>query len=115
MGACVIEKHFTLDRAMEGPDHKASLEPDELKAMVMAIRNIEKALGYGIKKASPSESKNRVVARKSIIAAQSIKAGEFFTIANITIKRPGNGINPMRWDEIIGQQASRDYAEDELI
>jgi len=115
MGASVIEKHFTLDRNMEGPDHKASLEPDELKAMVTAIRNIEKALGDGIKRASPSEIKNIAVARKSIVAARSINAGEIFTADNLAIKRPGNGINPMRWDEILGKEASRDYAEDEVI
>lgn len=115
MGASVIEKHFTLGRTMEGPDHKASLEPDELKAMVIAIRNIEKALGDGIKKASPSELKNIVIARKSIVAARPIKIGETFTKINLAIKRPGNGINPMRWDEIIGKKASRDYAEDDLI
>lgn len=115
MGASVVEKHFTLDKTMEGPDHKASLEPDELKAMVIAIRNIEKALGDGIKKASPSELKNIVIARKSIVAARPIKIGETFTKINLAIKRPGNGINPMRWDEIIGKKASRDYAEDDLI
>lgn len=115
MGASVVEKHFTLDKTMEGPDHKASLEPDELKAMVIAIRNIEKALGDGIKKASPSELKNIVIARKSIVAARPIKIGEAFTKINLAIKRPGNGINPMRWDEIIGKKACRDYAEDDLI
>ncbi|MDP1604433.1 MAG: N-acetylneuraminate synthase [Legionella sp.] len=115
MGACVIEKHFTLDRTMKGPDHKASLEPDELKAMVAAIRNIEKALGDGIKKASPSEIKNMTVARKSIVAAQAIKAGEMFTADNLTIKRPGKGINPMRWDEVLNRQASRDFSPDEPI
>ena len=115
MGACVIEKHFTLDRTMKGPDHKASLEPDELKAMVTAIRNIEKALGDGIKKASLSEIKNIVVARKSIVSAHPIKAGEIFTTANLAIKRPGNGINPMRWDEVLNRQASRDFSPDEPI
>jgi len=115
MGASIIEKHFTLDKTMEGPDHKASLEPDELKAMVNAIRNIEKALGNGIKKASPSELKNIVIARKSIVAARPIKIGETFTTTNLAIKRPGNGINPMRWDEIIGTYATRDYSVDDLI
>jgi N,N'-diacetyllegionaminate synthase len=115
MGATVIEKHFTLDRNMEGPDHKASLEPDELKAMVQAIRNIEKALGNGIKKPSPSELKNKPVARKSIVAARDIKEGEEFTEENLTAKRPGTGISPMRWDEVIGRKAGRDYNIDELI
>lgn len=115
MGASVIEKHFTLDKNMEGPDHKASLEPDELKAMVLAIRNIEKALGNGHKKRSPSETKNMSIARKSIVAARAIRKGELFTEENLTIKRPGNGISPMRWDEMIGQVAQQDYQEDELI
>lgn len=115
MGATVIEKHFTLDREMEGPDHKASLEPDELIAMVKAIRNIEKALGNGIKKPSFSEAKNMAVARKSIVAACPIREGESFTAANITIKRPGNGISPIRYDEIIGTNAKKDYEADELI
>ncbi len=115
MGAAVIEKHFTLDRTMEGPDHKASLEPDELIAMVKAIRNIEKALGTGIKKPSPSEAKNMAIARKSIMAARPIQKGEILSSGNMTIKRPGNGISPMRWDEIVGTTASKDYQEDELI
>lgn len=115
MGASVIEKHFTLDRRMEGPDHKASLEPDELRAMVAAIRNIEKALGEGIKKPSPSEAKNMAVARKSIVAARPIRAGEVFTSENIAIKRPGSGISPMRYDEIVGERAARDYEEDEPL
>lgn len=115
MGATVIEKHFTLDREMEGPDHKASLEPNELVAMVKAIRNIEKALGDGIKKPSPSEIKNMNIARKSIVAARPIHKGEFLSNDNMTIKRPGNGVNPMRWDEILGSVASKDYQEDELI
>ena len=115
MGASVIEKHFTLDKNMVGPDHKASLEPYELETMVKAIRNIEKALGDGIKKPSKSESKNIEIARKSIVAKRDIKKGEKFTEENLTIKRPGNGISPMRWDEILGQIASRDYKEDELI
>jgi len=115
LGARVIEKHFTLDKTMEGPDHKASLEPDELKAMVRAIRNIEKALGSGIKKPSPSELKNKPIARKSIVAARNIQKGEVFSEENITVKRPGNGISPMRWDEVIGQRASKVYKQDELI
>ncbi len=115
LGACVIEKHFTLDCNMEGPDHRASLNPQGLKDMVSAIRNIELALGDGIKKASPSEYKNLAIARKSIVAKQNIKAGEAFTQDNITVKRPGTGISAMRWDEIIGTKASRDYVEDELI
>ena len=115
LGATVIEKHFTLDRNMEGPDHKASLEPDELKAMVDSIRHIEKALGNGIKTRSPSEKKNLAVARKSIVAKKSIKAGETLTEENITVKRPGTGISPMRWFDVLGSKAARDFAEDELI
>ena len=115
MGATVIEKHFTLDRNMEGPDHKASLEPDELKAMVKAIRNIEKALGSGIKQPSPSELKNKPIARKSIVAARDIKEGEEFTEENLTTKRPGTGISPMRWDEMIGRTAGKNYKTDEII
>jgi N,N'-diacetyllegionaminate synthase len=115
MGASVIEKHFTLDRNLPGPDHKASLEPNELKAMVEAIRNIEKALGDGIKKPSKSESKNIEIARKSIVAKRDIKRGEKFTEENLTVKRPGNGISPMRWDEIIGKTAVKNYKKDEQI
>jgi len=115
LGARVIEKHFTLDKNMKGPDHKASLEPKELKTMVEAIRNIKKALGDGVKKPSPSELKNKLIARKSIVAAKSIKASEIFTADNLTVKRPGTGISPMRWDEIIETKAKRDYQEDELI
>ena len=115
MGASCIEKHFTLDKTMEGPDHKASLEPDELKAMVKAIRNIEVALGSSIKKPSKSETPNIKVARKSIVAATSIKKGELLTADNLAIKRPGNGISPMRWDEIVGGVAAKDYLADELI
>lgn len=115
MGAEIIEKHFTLDKTLPGPDHVASLEPQELKAMVESIRNIEKAKGTGIKQVSSSEKKNIAIARKSIIAALDIKAGEAFTEENLTVKRPGNGINPMRWDEVIGQVAKRDFVEDELI
>ena len=115
LGAEVIEKHFTLDKNMEGPDHRASLEPDKLKDMVSAIRNIEKAMGNGIKKPSPSELKNKPIARKSIVAARDIQKGEMFTEENLTVKRPGTGISPMRWDEIIGQKAERNYKADELI
>jgi len=115
MGATVIEKHFTLDRNLPGPDHQASLEPDELKAMVSAIRNIEIALGDGVKRLTPSEAKNKPVARKSLVASAPIKAGEFFGPHNMTAKRPGTGISPMRFDEVAGRQAKRDFAEDELI
>ncbi len=115
LGAAVIEKHFTLDKTMEGPDHKASLEPRELKTMVSAIRNIEKALGTGAKRPSSSELKNKPVVRKSIVASRGIRKGEIFTEGNITVKRPGTGINPMRWDEIIGKIASKSYKDDELI
>jgi len=116
LGATVIEKHFTLDRNMPGPDHKASLEPDELKAMVSAIRNIEKAVdGDGTKHVSDSERKNIAIARKSIVAATNIKKGEILTEENITVKRPGTGISPMRWEEVLGMNAKRDFNEDELI
>ena len=115
LGACCIEKHFTLDKTMEGPDHKASLEPDELKAMVKAIRNIELALGSCVKKPTNSEIPNMQIARKSIIAKMDIKKGELLSENNLAIKRPGSGINPMRWDEIVGSIATKDYKEDELI
>lgn len=115
LGATVIEKHFTLDRNMPGPDHKASLEPDELKAMVSAIRNIEKALGSAEKKVTDSERKNIAIARKSIVAAKDIRKGELLTEENITVKRPGTGISPMRWEEVLGTVAVRDFKEDELI
>lgn len=115
MGAQIIEKHFTLDHKMEGPDHKASLEPDELKAMVDAIRNIEQAIGDGAKHVSESERKNIAIARKSIIAARDIKKGETLSEGNLTVKRPGNGISPMKWKEVIGTVAVRDFKEDELI
>lgn len=115
LGAVVIEKHFTLNRNMEGPDHRASLEPMELAQMVSAIRHIEEALGSAEKKPSSSEEKNIAVARKSIVAAKDIKMGEIFTENNLTVKRPGNGINPMRWEEILGKKAVRDFVEDELI
>ena len=115
LGAEVIEKHFTLDRTMEGPDHLASLEPEDLKNMVKAIRNIEQALGSGVKKVSPSEMENKNIARKSIIAKCKIQKGEVFTEENLTTKRPGNGISPMKWYEILGKKATRDFLEDELI
>lgn len=116
LGAEVIEKHFTLDRNLPGPDHRASLEPDELKAMVSAIRNIEKAIsGSGRKEPSLSEIKNKEIARKSIVAACPILKGETLSEKNLTVKRPGNGISPMLWDDVIGQKAKRDFQEDELI
>lgn len=115
LGAVVVEKHFTLDRNMEGPDHKASLEPGELKAMVSAIRNIEKALGDGIKRTTASEAKNKDIARKSIVAARNIKAGEVISEKDIDMKRPGNGISPMRINEVIGRKAVHDIPEDALI
>jgi N,N'-diacetyllegionaminate synthase len=115
LGATVIEKHFTLDKKLPGPDHKASLEPDELKAMVSAIRNIEVALGDGIKRLTPSEARNKPVARKSLVASKTIKAGELLSADNITTKRPGTGISPMKWDAVIGRKAVLDFAIDELI
>ena len=115
MGATVIEKHFTLDRNMAGPDHKASLEPDELAAMIRGIRNVELAMGSEVKTPSPSEKKNMAIARKSIVARRYIKAGELYDEKNITTKRPGNGISPMKWFEVLGQTAIRDFEEDELI
>jgi len=115
MGAKVIEKHFTLDNKMEGPDHKASLEPAELCAMVKAIRNIESALGSDIKTPSASEEKNIPIARKSIVCLKKISKGDVFSIENITVKRPGTGISPMKWDDYIGKTSLRDYEEDELI
>jgi sialic acid synthase SpsE len=115
LGATVIEKHFTTDRNLPGPDHRASLEPHEMKAMVEAIRNIEIALGDGVKRPTVSELKNRPIARKSLVAARSIRAGELFTADNLTAKRPGIGISPMRWDEVLGRTASRDYTPDEMI
>ncbi len=114
-GAMVIEKHFTLDKNLPGPDHRASLEPAELKAMVDAVRNIEKALGSGDKCVAPSERANIEIARKSIVAARDIAAGETFSEENITVKRPGGGINPMLWDDVIGKTAIRDFAYDSLI
>ena len=115
LGATVIEKHFTLDRNLPGPDHKASLEPHELKAMVKAIRNIEVALGDGIKQPSRSELKNKPIARKSIVARREIKAGEFFSEENLAAKRPGTGISPMCWDDVMGKIARRNFVVDELI
>jgi N,N'-diacetyllegionaminate synthase len=115
MGAVVIEKHFTLDRNMEGPDHKASLEPDELKAMVEAIRCVEVSMGDGVKKPTKSELKNLAIARKSIVARKPIRVGEKFTEENIAAKRPGTGISPMQWNEVIGQCSKRSFDEDELI
>ena len=115
MGASVIEKHFTLDRNMEGPDHKASLEPNELTSMVTAIRNIELALGDGIKKPSKSEQKNVLIARKSIVSISAIKIGDIFTEQNISVKRPGNGISAMKWHDVLGTSADKNYNVDELI
>lgn len=115
LGAKVIEKHFTLDNTMEGPDHKASLNPVELKAMVDAIRNLEVALGDGVKAPSSSETKNKPIARKSLVANTDIKKGTIFTDENLTIKRPGTGISPMLWDSYIGKEATKDYQEDDLI
>ncbi len=115
LGASVIEKHFTIDKNMDGPDHRASLNPRELAAMVQGIRNIELALGNGQKRTSASEMKNRLVVRKSIVAAHPIKKGEIFTVENITTKRPGTGISPMEINSVIGKQAIRDFAEDEVI
>lgn len=115
MGATIIEKHFTLDKNMEGPDHRASLEPDELREMISSIRNIEKALGNGLKTPTGSEKKNKSVARKSIVAKTDIKQGNIFSEDNLTIKRPGTGISPMFWNELIGKKATKDYLQDELI
>ncbi len=115
LGAAVIEKHFTLDRNLPGPDHKASLEPGELKAMIEGIRNVERALGDGVKRPSPSELRNKAVARKSLVAIRPIRAGEVFSSENIGAKRPGTGLSPMRWDEVIGRIATKDFVVDELI
>ena len=114
-GACVIEKHFTLSRNLQGPDHSASLEPQELKSMISAIRNIEFALGNGEKKPTNSELKNRIIARKSIVAARKIKRGEVFSEKNLAVKRPGKGISPMMWDNVVGQIAKQDFDFDDLI
>lgn len=115
LGAVVIEKHFTLDRNLPGPDHQASLEPDELREMVSAIRNIEAALGDGVKRLTPSEERNKPIARKSLVASRDIAAGERFSSDNLAVKRPGTGISPMRWDDVQGRHAPRDFARDELI
>ena len=115
LGATVIEKHFTLDRNLPGPDHQASLEPAELIQMVAAIRNIEQSLGDGIKRPTPSELKNRPVVRKAIVAARAIRAGERFTDGNLTVKRPGTGLSPMLWDEVLLRNAVRDFRIDDLI
>ncbi len=115
LGAEVIEKHFTLDKKMKGPDHKASLEPYEFGTMVKAIRNIERALGNKKKVPTKSELKNRPIARKSIVATHGIKKGEQFTEKNLTVKRPGTGISPMKWDRVIGKTAKKDFTKDELI
>lgn len=115
LGADVIEKHFTLDKSLPGPDHRASLDPEELKQMVKSIRNIEQALGSGTKTVSPSEKPNIIVARKSIVAVKPISKGEIFTEENIYVKRPGNGISPLLWDSVIGKSAPRDFLPDELI
>ena len=115
LGATVVEKHFTLNRSLPGPDHRASLEPDALQAMIAAIRNVEQALGNGIKMPSRSELPNRLVARKSIVAARAIEKGELFTENNLTVKRPGTGISPLRWDEALGRVALRNYAANEFI
>ena len=115
LGATVIEKHLTLDRSLPGPDHLASLEPTQFGALVAGIRAIERALGDGIKRPSASELKNRPIARKSLVAARAIRAGERFDASNLAVKRPGTGVSPMRWDEFVGRTAARDYAADELI
>lgn len=115
LGATIIEKHFTLDKTMEGPDHRASIEPQELGDMVRSIRNIESALGSFVKQTSPSEAKNKLVARKSIVAKAAIKQGDILNEFNIAVKRPGTGISPMRWDEVIGTVAKKDYSADDLI
>ena len=115
MGAKVIEKHFTLDKSMEGPDHKASLEPDELKAMVSSIRMIEMAMGDGIKRPSASEAINKPIVRRSIVASRDIKKGEVLSEETITVKSPATGLSPMKWDEVMGKKAIRNFTEDELI
>ena len=115
MGATIIEKHFTIDRTLPGPDHVASLEPDELKCMIDSIRQIELAMGNGKKEPSPSEKKNKGVARKSLVAARPIKKGELYSPENLTTKRPGDGISPMRYYDLIGKPSNRDYEEDEKI
>lgn len=114
-GACIIEKHFTLDRELEGPDHKASLEPNDFKLMVQSIRHIEQALGDGIKRPTKSEVRNMLVARKSIVASRDIKLGEILSLDNISVKRPGVGISPMKWDDVIGKPAKKFFSVDEMI
>lgn len=115
MGASVIEKHFTVDKNLPGPDHKASLKPEELKNLVQAVRNIESALGDGIKRPSRSEMNTKIIARKSIVAARDIKKGELFSEQNLSVKRPGNGISPIKWNELIGRKATRNFKIDELV
>ena len=115
LGATVIEKHFTLDRNLYGPDHKSSLEPKELKEMVRAIRNIELALGDGVKQMMPSERSNREIVRKSLVAIKQIKIGDVFSLDNVSAKRPGTGISPMNWDQIVGKKSKRNYLVDDLI
>lgn len=115
LGAEIIEKHFTLDKTMKGPDHKASIEPPELKAMVQAIRNVEAAIGSGIKKPTQMELSNRNAARKSIVVSCDVKKGTFFSEENITVKRPGNGLTPMRWDDVLGTRAKKDFRKDEMV
>lgn len=115
LGATVIEKHFTISRGLPGPDHKASLEPTELTAMVESIRNIERSLGDGVKRLTASEARNKPIVRKSLVAARAIRAGESFSEANVTVKRPGTGVSPMRWDEVLGRRAPRDFVPDEQI
>jgi N,N'-diacetyllegionaminate synthase len=115
LGACVIEKHFTLDRSMKGPDHNASLEPNELKSMVHSIRHVEQALGDGVKQPTKSEMNNMMTIRKSVVASRDIKCGETLSLDNITVKRPGTGISPMRWDVVLGSVAKRNFLADELI
>ncbi|MTA51616.1 MAG: N-acetylneuraminate synthase [Actinobacteria bacterium] len=115
LGASIIEKHFTLDRNLYGPDHKSSLEPKELKEMVKAIRNIELALGDGVKQMMPSEKSNRAIVRKSLVAIKEIKSGDVFSLDNVAAKRPGNGISPMNWNKIVGKKSKRNYLVDDLI
>jgi N,N'-diacetyllegionaminate synthase len=115
MGATIIEKHFTLDKTLPGPDHRASLEPHELAAMIAAIRNVELSLGDGVKVPRPVEERNKLVARKSLVAAGVIKCGQLFSPENLCVKRPGTGVSPMLWDRYIGKVAARDYVADELI
>ena len=115
LGATMIEKHFTLDRGLPGPDHQASLEPEELKKMILSIRNIELAMGDGVKRLSSSEIKNKPIIRKSLVAKTAISSGEIFTLENLTVKRPGTGLSPMRWAEVVGKKAVRDFLPEDLI